>query len=115
MYQQNARRTQQASDAIGESTAGKFFAPANDPFVTASILSEIVRKQETTVPITNLYLAPLATKAQALGFALFYLAEREGTSTSIIFPFSRTYSRDTAIGISRVWRYTLEFPLASQS
>jgi len=110
MYQQNAWRAQQASDSIGESTAGKVFAPANDPFVTASVLSELVAKREMSEPITNLYLSPIATKAQTLGFVLFFLGERQRTSTSLIFPFSQSYARDSATGISRVWLYTLEFP-----
>jgi hypothetical protein len=110
MYQQNAWRAQQASDSIGESTAGKIFAPANDPFVTASVLSELVAKREMSEPITNLYLSPIATKAQTLGFVLFFLGERQQTSTSLIFPFSQTYSQDSATGLARVWRYTLEFP-----
>ena len=112
MYQQNAWRTQLAKDAIGESTSSKLFVPANDPFVTATVLSELIANQEMLKPITNLYLSPIATKAQTLGFALYYLAERAGTSTSIIFPFARSYARDSAIGIARAWRYVIEFPVA---
>jgi hypothetical protein len=111
MYQQNAWRTQQASDAIGEGVTSKLFIPANDPFVTASVLSKLVAKQEMIQPVTNLYLSPIATKAQTLGFALYYLAERRNSNTSLIFPFSGSYARDSAIGIARVWRYTIEFPV----
>lgn len=109
MYQQNAWRTHQAVDALGESADEKYFAPASDPFATATVLSELVSRERTKAPITNLYLSPLATKAQAIGFALFYLTECIKTSTSVIFPFSETYEQETSVGLSRVWLHTLEF------
>ena len=109
MYQQNSWRTRQAADALGESGDEKYFAPASDPFATATVLSEIVSRERANAPITNLYLSPLATKAQAIGFALFYLTECEKTNASIIFPFSQTYERETSVGLSRVWLHTLEF------
>lgn len=112
MYQQNALRTRVAADALGDSGAGRHFAPANDPFVTATVLSEIVWRQERVAPVTNLYLSPLATKAQALGFVLYFLGECEGKHASIIFPFSARYAGDTSEGLSRIWKYRLEFPLA---
>lgn len=109
MYQQNAWKTRQAADAIGESTAEKNFAPASDPFATATVLSELVSRERAEGPIKHLYLSPLATKAQAIGFVLFYLTECMKTSTSLIFPFTKTYERETSIGLSRVWQHTLEF------
>lgn len=109
MYQQNAWRTYLAEDSIGGSAASRYFAPANDPFATASVLSELIAAESARAPITNLYLSPLATKAQALGFALYYLTECKGQNASIIFPFSARYSSESAKGISRIWRYQLEF------
>jgi hypothetical protein len=109
MYQQNAWRTRLAADSIGESAGIKYFAPANDPFATASVLSQIISNETLVSPITNLYLSPLATKAQALGFVLYYLGECEGQNASIIFPFSLRYSPESAKGISRIWKYRLEF------
>ena len=109
MYQQNAWRTRLAADSIGESAGLKYFAPANDPFATATILSEIVAIETAIGAITNLYLSPLATKAQALGFVLYYLGECKDQNASIIFPFSSRYSSESAKGISRVWKYQLEF------
>jgi hypothetical protein len=111
MYQQNALLTQRAADALGESLTGKHFAPANDPFVTASVLSDIVDRERKLSGISNLYLSPLATKAQALGFTLFFLGECNNSNASIIFPFSTHYGRETSKGIARVWKYRLEFPL----
>jgi hypothetical protein len=116
MYQQNLLRAHRAADAIGEShQAGqrRHYAPANDPFATATVLSEIVERRDKRRKITNLYLSPLATKPQALGFALFFLGECEGKNASIIFPFSSGYEKETGVGLSRTWRYTVEFPLVA--
>lgn len=70
MYQENVLRAYRAEEAVGRHTtdeSSSFFAPANDPFVTASILREVVSRINARKPITNLYLSPLATKAQVLG------------------------------------------------
>lgn len=32
-------------------------------------------------------------------------------NASILFPVSKSYSKETSTGIQRVWRYTLEFPI----
>jgi hypothetical protein len=52
--------------------------------------------------------SPLATKAQALGFAYYYLCECVGTAASVIFPYAEFYSRETSVGLSRVWLYEFE-------
>lgn len=111
MYQENVMSAGRASDAIGANKffdRESFFAPANDPFVTAEVVSEIVKLRRKLGPISNLYLSPLATKPQALGFALFYLSECIGTTTSILFPVSSKYARETSVGLQRVWQYTVE-------
>lgn len=114
MYQENVLRAQRASEQLGSSgvdSIDTFFAPANDPFLTANALSEIVRNENRSKPITNLYLCPLATKVQALGFGLFYLTELQGSNASIIFPFCKSYERETSLGLSRSWLYHVElFP-----
>lgn len=113
MYQENVLRAYLAMDAVGRHTTDEdcsFFAPANDPFVTASILREIVDSVHKQSPITNLYLSPLSTKAQTLGFALYFITERLNTPTSLIFPFCASYDKETSTGISRIWRYTVELP-----
>jgi hypothetical protein len=114
MYQENVLNALRAADAIGISRyfdPHGLFAPANDPFATASALSEIVERRSKIRPISNLYLSPLATKAQALGFALFYLGECNKSNASILFPISTQYARETSEGLSRVWMYTVEYPL----
>jgi hypothetical protein len=113
MYQENVLRANLASEAVGVgawTTANTRFAPANDPFVTASVLQDTIARLRAKKDITNLYLSPLATKPQVLGFALYYLLECQDSAASIIFPFSQKYNRETTKGLSRIWKYTVEFP-----
>ncbi|QOF72472.1 hypothetical protein IG197_05180 [Aminobacter sp. SR38] len=107
MYQQNVLRSYAAADALGD-VAERVFAPASDPFATATVLSELIAREDTKRPITNLFLSPLSTKPQALGFALFYLRECTSRAASIIFPFSDSYSIDTSSRIGRIWKYEVE-------
>ena len=114
MYQENILRAYRAEEAVGrhtENQSSSHFSPANDPFVTASKLREIVSTINARKPITNLYLSPLATKPQVLGFAIFYLTEHRNSATSLIFPFCETYNQETTSGLSRIWRYTVELPV----
>ncbi len=111
-YQENVLRAERAAGAFGgadERTNLRYFAPASDPFVTAAVLREIVEGERVRGSITNLYLSPLGTKPQALGFALYYLTEQRDKATSIVFPFCKTYSRETSVGLFKVWKYTVEF------
>ena len=113
MYQENVLRVQLAEESVGSRTgdqANCFYAPANDPFVTAHVLREIVSELESRKRITNLYLCPLSTKPMVLGFTLYYITERRNGPTSIVFPFSTSYARETSKGISRIWKYTVELP-----
>lgn len=110
MYQENVYRVSRAKDVLGEhfgDSNSTFFAPANDPFATAAVLSEIARSQAR---MTNLYLAPLGTKVQCAAFALYYLTECVGHAASIIFPFRSGYSQETAVGLSRAWLFRFELP-----
>lgn len=109
MYQENVLRAHMAAEAVG-SSAYRVLAPANDPFKIATQLSRLVGERDASRSISNLYLSPLATKCQALAFALYYIHERIDTPTSIIYPFCRSYSRETSVGVSRVWRYCIELP-----
>jgi hypothetical protein len=119
MYQQSVLRSREVADLLNDpdfAPANRAFAPANDPFVTATVLSQLLAGRCLPKPFTNAYLSPLGTKPQALGFALFYVGECVGPqakfpNVSIIFPFSSRYMPETSEGISRVWRYTVEFPL----
>lgn len=55
-------------------------------------------------------LCPLATKAQLLGFALYYLTECRNMPVSVLFPFCASYDRETTKGLTRIWKYTVELP-----
>lgn len=108
MYEENRLRAAGAEEAIGPLPERSIlFAPANDPFATAQELHDRI-VEEHNRGLGNLYLSPLATKPQALGFALYYLCECLGTPTSIIFPYAEYYSEATSIGLARVWLYNLE-------
>jgi hypothetical protein len=114
-YQENVLRAHRADDALGDADSAfslKFFAPANDPFVTASVVSEIVRGHGGLASISNLYLSPLATKPQVLGFALFYLGECKNAAASVLFPFAPQYAKETSVGVARCWRYEIELPVS---
>ena len=104
MYQENRLRAHRSSEDI--SSIGCEFAPAYDPFATAQAIKEIVAKKTPT----NLYLCPLATKPQTLGFALYYLLEEKyNSAASIIHPYYESYSKKTSQGVGKIWKYTIEF------
>ena len=109
MYQQSVIRADAAAEAVGGlSDVDTLFAPANDPFVTAQVLHDRVERENGKKEISNLYLSPLGTKPQMLGFALYYLTERRGTPTSLIFPYVDAYAQETTQGLARTWLYTME-------
>jgi len=111
MYQENLLNVSQASEAVDVEEVGvRKFAPANDPFVTAQSLQEICAEENEVKKVTNIYLSPLATKPQALGFTLFYLFECQGKGVSMIYPYCDLHSKKTSEGISRIWKYVIEFP-----
>ena len=104
MYQESHLRASLASESLS-SPVNEYllFAPAQDPFVTAQVLQDAVRREERSGMLGNLYLSPLGTKAQALGFALYYLMERDdGGPSSLIFPYAPAYSSETSKGLSRI-------------
>ncbi len=108
MYQENVLRSARAADSVGlGADVEPMFAPANDPFTTAQVLHERV-EVERRRGLQNLYLCPVGTKVQALGFALYYLHEWRGLPCSVIFPFAESYDQETSLGLSRAWLYTVE-------
>ena len=108
MYEQSRLRAARAAEAVGPLSKGSvIFAPAGDPFMTAQVIREQVRV-ETQRGDANIYLCPLSTKAQALGFALYYLCECVGNSVSIVFPYVDKYAVATSVGLSRISLYRLE-------
>ncbi|WP_259639371.1 hypothetical protein, partial [Pseudomonas syringae] len=107
MYQESLIRLDRAGLPNNKGDDQVFFSSANDPFFTATALSKALQKICRNTPPSNLYLSPLATKPQTLGFGLFYLRELDGAPASIIFPFSERYSRETSKGIGRSWLYPI--------
>jgi len=119
MFQQNIVKAYKAEEELSSSgnlfldPSRTIFAPANDPFVTAEEISRYIKKMCKSEKVTNIYLAPLSTKVQTLGIALFYIGECLEQDVSIIFPFCSQYSRETSEGLSKVWLYTIDFNLLS--
>ncbi|MCG8418974.1 MAG: hypothetical protein MJE77_13640 [Proteobacteria bacterium] len=112
MFQESILRVRKAGAALGpaDDPTTYRYAPANDPFATAQVVKDIVDAHRRNYPESNIYLSPLATKPQALGFALYYLFEGDGRPTSIFYPFCERYERETTHGTSHVWRYQIEVP-----
>ncbi|ELY1690133.1 hypothetical protein SLZ27_005795 [Pseudomonas aeruginosa] len=111
MYQQSAIRASESGAQALENTwiTKRRFAPANDPFSTAEIISEIVHEIDKVDSRGNIYLSPLSTKVQVLGFSLYWHLEgRHRDAVSLLLPECITYSRETSTGLKRLWAYTVE-------
>ncbi|MDQ0512570.1 hypothetical protein [Ancylobacter amanitiformis] len=110
MYQLNVLKAHSNAPRRGRGLHSRRFASASDPFAVASELSR-VREQLELEMANRFYFSPLSTKAQALGFALFYMAECENTPASIIYPYTASYAPGTGSGVSGAWRYVIDFEL----
>lgn len=109
MYQGSRERMDKARPWLrGFAESSFLYAPASDPFMTAQVLQDSLRSLRRRGGVSNVYLSPLGSKAQALGFALYFLMEEQGKSTSLIFPFVSQYSEKTSVGLSRVHIFELE-------
>lgn len=110
MYHESLLRLDRVSSASARPSDGSvYFSSASDPFVTADTLSNAWYELNARRPVTNLYLSPLATKVQTLGFGLFFLKELVGQPASIILPSIESYSRETSTGVGRTWIYPISF------
>jgi hypothetical protein len=105
MYQENRLKISESIEKYDE-----FLVSASDPFATAQSLRNIVQKhkEKNENRDFNLDLSPLSTKAQTIGFGLYYITERLNSATNIIFPFAEKYSQETSEGIGRIWKYSIE-------
>jgi len=111
MYQESVLRSRRAADELGDpnfSETHRSFAPANDPFGTASVIGEIIEQRLARYRATSIMLCPLGTKAQALGFALYHIYEGAPLGARIVFPFSEGYSPKTGTDLARAWLYRVE-------
>ena len=112
-YQENVFRASKAEEDVTPHVGDKkrfVFAPSYDPFATASVLRETVKKRKREKGITNLYLSPLATKSQLLGFSLYYLWDLANEPASIVMPICEQYKPDTSVGVGRIWKYEIILP-----
>ncbi len=117
MYQENILNFRKVAEelSINAIDFNPLFAPANDPFETAKVIDKYVEEYILShKDISTIYLAPLATKAQALGIQLFTIYEKEkyeskGIDLKIIYPFTNGYSKDSGKNLFRINKYILEF------
>jgi len=110
MYQESLTRLHRVADApVKVPDEQLAYASANDPFLTYIVLVESLQRITSRYRhISNLYLSPLATKPQAVGFGLYYLKHLVGKPASIIFPYATRYSKETSKGVGRTWLYELD-------
>jgi len=115
MFQQSAFRSSNIVPIKNDDlTTRKFFAPANDPFSTAKKIQEIVSiiHDKDQNLMHNIYLCPLSTKAQLVGYAYYWWKEGQHKTDrgmiNIVLPMCTSYKRETSTGLKRVWQYTLE-------
>lgn len=111
MFQQSAvRAARSAAPALDEAWITKrYFAPANNPFATATVVSEIIRRLDLGGVPPNIYLSPLATKVQVLGFVLYWILEGQYRgAVSPLLPECDTYAQETTVGLKRLWKYDIE-------
>lgn len=110
MYQENVLKTVAAADSFTSNTlVDPVFAPASDPFETANVIENYIKQNLCIRKFDHIYISPLSTKAQTLGIGLAYLNSYVGQPVSIIYPFTSKYSKETSVGISKIWQYTVEF------
>lgn len=109
MYQQNLIQLHKTKNTIGSENVHYCKAPAYDPFITAQEITYIIHKRLQNYNISNIFFAPLSTKAQAIAMALVYLYDNNRHPISLIYPHCEEYQMGVAKGIKRTWKYTIEF------
>ncbi|MFV5192870.1 hypothetical protein ACMXYY_12115, partial [Acinetobacter courvalinii] len=110
MYQESLLRLNRVSSSYTSSIPNnQIYCTANDPFLVATLLCETIDRITSSDQADNIYLCPLATKPQAIGFGLYCLKSSSQTPTSIIFPSTSKYDRETSKGIGRIWTYPIHF------
>lgn len=111
MYQQSALRSEKSGEIVlkDDWINNRFFAPANDPFATAGIVSERIQHIDQKGAEENIFLAPLSTKVQVLGMSIYWLLEGSKRGRcAVLLPECLTYSRETSTGLKRLWAYEIE-------
>ncbi|ONG37686.1 hypothetical protein BKE30_14065 [Alkanindiges hydrocarboniclasticus] len=111
MYQQSSMRAALSGSITQNSDwiTKRKFSPANNPFATAQVISDLVKELDLNFDgKNNIYLAPLSTKAQTLGFAIYWVLEGRDRGITILLPECLSYSRETSQGLKRLWSYEVE-------
>lgn len=114
MYQQSSIRAALGGSITQDSNwiTKRKFSPANNPFATAQVVSDIVKELDLNFHgKNNIYLAPISTKAQTLGFAIYWALEGKDRGVTILLPECLSYSRETSQGLKRLWAYEVELLL----
>ncbi|MDR6417725.1 hypothetical protein [Pseudarthrobacter sulfonivorans] len=112
MYQESILRLSKASESIRDyRSRTMLFAPANDPFMTAQVLSDHISRLKLEGKADNIYLSPVGAKTQVLGFSWYFLCEARHTSTSMMFPHNKYYERETSRGISSIHKFIMELDM----
>lgn len=110
MFQENILRTIDAEESFSpEALRMPLFSPASDPFEMAFVIKNYIDANNCLQNYEHIYLCPLSTKPLVLGMGLVYLNDFKNTNVSILYPFTESYSKETSIGISKIWKYTFEF------
>lgn len=114
MFQENILKAYKAESALGKDSFRNLdlnlYSPANDPFVAAQTIKKFIQKEEKKEKITNIYLSPISSKPHALGMGLYYIWEGYEKPLSLLYPTCKKYYGNTCIGISKIWKYKVEFP-----
>ncbi len=110
MYQENILRTVAEADSFTDNAIDNpLFAPASDPFETASVIKQYIELNNCLKKYRHIYISPLSTKAQTLGLGLVFLNEYRNLHVSVIYPFTGQYKKETSLGLGKMWKYTIEF------
>lgn len=108
MYQENMISIGRLDSVAGSQLAEeRIFSAAHDPLATAAVLQRYFEGVSIGSE-NNVYLAPTGTKAQVIGFGLFYIMECVGAPVSVILPFPVSYSQRTSRGHARSWVYEID-------
>lgn len=112
MYQHNVLKAVGVDTPLPEESKGaRHFASAFDPFAMATELSSIVSQFRMRSATTRFYIAPLATKTQMLGAAIFHITECHQKTTSLLYPIASAHVPGPSVGISRAWLFRVDFNL----
>lgn len=114
MYQQSMIQLHKSSEILGERGIVYHKASAYDPLVAAEKLEKILQgiEKKCGKNIGAINIAPLSTKACAVASAIVYMYNPQ-SSLRIIYPPTKRYYTEQAIGKGKSFVYTLELPVYS--